>query len=614
MVFARDAAVVVKGRDGRTVLLQSRGLDIQQANAAAAEGMTTLQAASTNADAWDILSNSQGAPLLCGRVEVMHSQLAVTYRVVGPLVFLVVTPPAANAFSCVQLLGQVVRVVMGPAEGKAAAELSAERLQRKFGEVYLAVDALLGSGGIMEAGAALARANATMEQLHDKGKLTAEAAPKQPPAKQAQAKRRTLQGAIDQLARLSFAGAGAIMQGVPPRPGFQLPDTSNTAGPPPPQARAAAAAAPGAAAAAAAGFEDDDIFGFIAKKKDEAAAKPALPAGADPNDPFAMSDAAPVAVPAADAKKPDDWQSFDGKDGKKKELGFEDNAFGAGAAAPAPPAPIVPAEPVLRLTEVWRGEAAGGRLVRAGVAGRVEWVSEGAKAKVHTVQFMVQPPEPANNFLAAALSSARRHPAATKQGRTAGVLVADGIAAKPHAGAPLLAYHLPPAAVAPPPLQARLGTSSQLLPDGRRLVTVGLHYAVSPRLAARASALRAELRLPALLESPVRAAPAGATFDAKARALAWELPADKLAAGLDNGGGAAEPFVACFVFGGEEEALVAALAQRLSCVLSLRGAAGGAGAAGGSGSLSGAGLAQGVVELELTPALCSWSAELEVKP
>ncbi|KAG2449035.1 hypothetical protein HYH02_005787 [Chlamydomonas schloesseri] len=135
MVFARDAAVVVKGRDGRTVLLQSRGLDIQQANMAASEGMATLQAASTNADAWDILSNSQGAPLLCGRVEVMHSQLAVTYRVVGPLVFLVVTPPAANAFSCVQLLGQVVRVVMGSAEGKAAAELTAERLQRKFGEV-----------------------------------------------------------------------------------------------------------------------------------------------------------------------------------------------------------------------------------------------------------------------------------------------------------------------------------------------------------------------------------------------------------------------------------------------------------------------------------------------
>eukprot|EP00198_Chlamydomonas_reinhardtii_P000692 XP_001690027.1 predicted protein [Chlamydomonas reinhardtii] len=582
MVFARDAAVVVKGRDGRTVLLQSRGLDIQQANMAASEGMATLQAASTNADAWDILSNSQGAPLLCGRVEVMHSH-------------------------CVQLLGQVVRVVMGPAEGKAAAELTAERLQRKFGEVYLAVDALLGSGGILEAGAALARANATLEQLHDKSKVAAEAAPKQVP-KQQQAKRRTLQGAIDQLARLSFTGAGAVMQAVPPRPGFQLPDTSNTAGPPP-QARAAAAA-PGAAAAAATGFDDDDdIFNFK-PKKDAAAAKPALPAGADPNDPFAMSDVAPLAVAAADAKKPDDWQSFDGKDGKKKELGFEDNAFGAGAAAPAAPAPIVPAEPVLRLTEFWRGEAAGGRLVRAGVAGRVEWVSEGAKAKVHTVQFMVQPPEPANSFLAAALSSARRHPAATKQGRAAGVLVADGIAAKPHAGAPLLAYHLPPAAVAPPPLQARLGTSCQLLPDGRRLVTVGVHYAVSPRLAPRTAALRAELRLPALLESPVRAAPAGATFDAKARALSWELPGDKLAAGLDNGGGAAEPLVACFLFGGEEAALVAALAQRLSGVLVLRGVVGGAG---GSGSLSGASLAQGVVELELTPALCSWSAELEVK-
>ena len=66
--------------------------------------------------------------------------------------------------------------------------------------------------------------------------------------------------------------------------------------------------------------DDDDIFNFK-PKKDAAAAKPALPAGADPNDPFAMSDVAPLAVAAADAKKPDDWQSFDGKDGKKKELG-----------------------------------------------------------------------------------------------------------------------------------------------------------------------------------------------------------------------------------------------------------------------------------------------------
>ncbi|KAG2482908.1 hypothetical protein HYH03_018190 [Edaphochlamys debaryana] len=69
----------------------------------------------------------------------------------------------------------------------------------------------------------------------------------------------------------------------------------------------------------------------------------------------------------------------------------------------------------------------------------------------------------------------------------------------------------------------------------------------------------------------------------------------------------AEALVAVFVVAGaaaEEQALTAALA-RLAATLTLAGAE-------GSGSLSGASLAQGGVDLEATPALCGWRAELAV--
>ncbi|KAG2482911.1 hypothetical protein HYH03_018191 [Edaphochlamys debaryana] len=604
MVFGREAAVVIKGRDGRTVLLHSRGLDVQQAGAAAAEAMGTLQAAGQNSDTWDILSQHQGAPLLCGRVEVMHSKFCVTYRVAGGLIFLLVTPPCANAFACVGMLGQVVRVVLPPGEAAKAAEATPERVQRRFAQVYLAVylavDALVGSGGVLEAGGALARASSTLEGLGearagDKGgkgdKAGAEAARPAPQgAGVGRITRRTLQGAIDALSRLSFP-AGSAMDAAPPRPGFALPDGS--VAPPPRQ--------PQQVWAAADPFGDSDIFGA-------AKPKPVVPPGADPNDPFAASDPFAPLVKVAEAKeekKPGDWQDFDGNKAKPAD-GFEDSAFGEGAAFAPPPPPMIPSEPVLRLSETWRGEAVGGRLARCGVAGRVEWASEGAKAKVHTVQFMVQPPEPANQHLAAALSAARRHPACTKPGRCGGLLVADGIAAKPHAGAPLLAYALPPVALAPP-LQAHLGAYRQPLGEGRVLVTLGLHYAVSPRLGAASTGLQVDLHLPALLESPLRAAPPGAHFDAKASVLRWQLPAASLAAPADASGAAAEALVAVFVVAGaaaEEQALTAALA-RLAATLTLAGAEGG-------GSLSGASLAQGVVDLEATPALCGWRAELTV--
>jgi hypothetical protein len=59
----------------------------------------------------------------------------VTYRVAGGLVFLVVTAPTANVFSCLELANSVVRVVAAlPTDGKGA-DITPERLHRRFSEV-----------------------------------------------------------------------------------------------------------------------------------------------------------------------------------------------------------------------------------------------------------------------------------------------------------------------------------------------------------------------------------------------------------------------------------------------------------------------------------------------
>ncbi|GIL95684.1 hypothetical protein Vretimale_1657 [Volvox reticuliferus] len=385
---------------------------------------------------------------------------------------------------------------------------------------------------------------------------------------------------IDQLALFSFSG-GPAMQGVQARPGFQLQEMVPQSVSRPKQVEA----------------KDPFPIGL-------GSSVPKVPRGKDPNDPF-----------------PDlDWATPEPSKGPEvvtptlattTTTTTTGNAGGAGARVVPAPVPDTPppvhtpfvlSEPVLRLVEIWRGETSAGRLVRAGVSGRVEWVSEAAKAKVHTVQFMLQVPNAAREHLVAALASSRRHPDCCRAGPTGGLLLADGIQAKRYEGAPLLYYHLPPLAIRPP-MQAQLGASMLHTQDGRHLVTLGLQYAVNPALAKRAAGLAVEIVIPALLDQPLRTSPSGAVFDAKARTLRWQQPGPVSC--LDNHGTATQPFVASFAVDeavASETALSAALV-RLNAKLLLLGA-------GGSGTLSGASLAQGVVDLEMTPSLCGWRAEL----
>jgi hypothetical protein len=92
-----------------------------------------------------------------------------------------------------------------------------------------------------------------------------------------------------------------------------------------------------------------------------------------------------------------------------------------------------------------------------------------------------------------------------------------------------------------------------------------------------ASGLTAELLLPALLQTPLRASPPGASFSPTASTLRWERPGGKaLTSGLDNKGGAPEPFAAAFLVerpleaaeeGGKDEGGAAVAAERTASAL-----------------------------------------------
>lgn len=536
--------------------------------------------------------------MLCGSLHVLGGRYLVVYRVLAQMLFIVVAQAtAANAFSCLSLLNNVVRVVSTETKMPDAGP---PQIERKYAEIYLAVEALMASGGVLEANGALARAHASLGQQAEKSGTAAAAksaeAPKTPQLTITYRGRRTINGHIQQLARMSFS-IGNALRDVQPRPGFDLHDGASRPAGAAGQDPFAGLPLAGAASVAAASdpFGDDDFFGL---GKGKPAAKPEAAAKAASEDPFALpggkewaafdQDAAAAApgAPAANGGAAGFEDNAFG-DGKAGSSGFGDSAFGP---------PPVPKEPVLRLVEVWRGEVAGGKLVRAGLSGRVEWLGQEAKAQVRTVQFSLQAGG-ATEPVCQALCSARRHEATAKAGQQPGVFVADGVAAIQHGATPLLRYHVAPA-FCRMPLQVHFGASWQAMHDGQMLVTVGLQYLVSPDASLQCGDLSVDVSVPALLEVPLRTSP-GAAFDGQKRQLRWAL---KGGAGSAVAPGHSGSLAAAFVVSADEAALAPAL-RRMTAALALAGQSAG-------GSLSGVGLAQGVLELEATPQRASWSASM----
>jgi hypothetical protein len=84
-----------------------------------------------------------------------------------------------------------------------------------------------------------------------------------------------------------------------------------------------------------------------------------------------------------------------------------------------------------QLTEVWRAEVQGGRMLRAGVIGAVIWQTTSARSLSANVPFCLAPPESPSTPLLSALRGAQRHVTAASAGKTVGTFIADAISSLP---------------------------------------------------------------------------------------------------------------------------------------------------------------------------------------
>eukprot|EP00798_Chlamydomonas_sp_ICE-L_P026150 gene26151-11874_t len=577
------------------------------------------------------------------------------YYSLGGVIAFVLTPNGTNSFMALDLLGQVARVVQG--EGKAG-NVDPGQVDRRYFEVYMALDTLLHDGGTKTSKDAMAEAKGTSDSLTtskptasrlgaDKSGASANPAPSYP------RQRRTLAGQAAVLASLTFstetlAGQAAVLASLSfstewvlkdaqPVPAFKLRNHEKAAST---QAQPALGHQPGAPAGPVDPFAMSGTHGAPAGPVDPFAMSgtPGMPTGpvdpfamsgthrapagpvdpfamsgapgapAGPVDPFAMSGAGgdllsglmagstakgaattqgnapsptkgdpfadifpPVgSLAAAVAAAPAEWNSFDGASGVGAAAAA---AGGANQASRATPPVVVvvkkPSRELLQLHEMWRAEAVGQKVVRAGMDGRVSWVQDASSEKARRTGAQGRcvgdpdaypPTHPGNRPCHLSPSAApplpiRLHmsycPEPMPDGQVP--LVAFCRPAPPlpiclhisYCPEPMpdgQMYHLSPSAAPPLPIRLHISYCPEPMPDGQMLVTFDLQLA-----------------------APSRAAPTKyqAQFDRTSRTMRWQLPAQQLQ-------GSSESLAVVFVVSAGIQAATVAAAQAVA-VATLKG-------------------------------------------
>jgi len=342
--------------------------------------------------------------LSAGHLRVLGGRARAVYRTVGRVAVVVVAPtdgggaagaPFApsgpSAFAALGLASAVARLLV--AECKAV-DVTQERVERRFAQIYLGVASLLarGSGDVVQA---------LLDVGSGLGALSGDAS---------KAKKARL------LADAAAAAAAKTARPV----GKRLADPRAAIG-------GAAGAWPGASFAPPAALQDG---------------RGALPMPAFAAPPFPRPDA-PRRRPGAGLPY---FLKDEGEEAKKEEEGRPPEAAAAADEAEADPfsgdaarASAVPSGPALRLLEVWGAESHGARCLRAGLVGAVRWASAETKAVSGSVPFglaLEAPVEAATAAAAAAaLPSAPAAAAGGDEGPTAAAAAAAAAAQQQQGGA-----------------------------------------------------------------------------------------------------------------------------------------------------------------------------------
>ncbi|CAL5229785.1 g13174 [Coccomyxa viridis] len=138
-------AIVLRARGGSNFLVHARGVDAKDAAECSREVAGVL---AKFADAGGKGDTDRGGdnppPFSFGEMLLLSGRHRVVYRLVGGVYLMVVAAVQANVLWLLNLLDACVRVVIGVAK---SVEVTPDKLARRYPELYLALSAVLASGG-----------------------------------------------------------------------------------------------------------------------------------------------------------------------------------------------------------------------------------------------------------------------------------------------------------------------------------------------------------------------------------------------------------------------------------------------------------------------------------
>eukprot|EP00879_Flechtneria_rotunda_P020285 GHRR01021333.1.p1 GENE.GHRR01021333.1~~GHRR01021333.1.p1 ORF type:complete len:553 (+),score=155.38 GHRR01021333.1:577-2235(+) len=460
MVFGQDVGVVLRARKGRNILLQPHGLDVKAVAQASSEVAAVLEGdLPSSIELLDTGAGTQ-ASLVCGHLRVLGNRYAVVYRLLHHVLIIIVSRAHSNVFASLNLVSAVSRLLVVEAK---TVELTPERLLKKYAQVYLSIDALVGRGTLDLAGALL-DANAQLESITPDG-IKARRARQQ--AERAAAAAAAAGRGVKQIsrrvadphqdhARFAFQAPSELTSLQVNLPVYQLPE---------------------------------------------------LP---QPDRPLQ------IARPAASAPLLEEKQPDKDEEGDKPWTSFEQEE------QQQQPSPLLQYQgPPLQLAESWQAEVVGSRIMRAGLVGAVKWVSTEAKALSGSIPFQLQPPEHTDPAVATALKCALASERGVKVGQLLGSFLADTLSCLPASSA-LLQYHLP-ATFSVLPLLVRMTGGHVEQKNGAGVALLTVQYQLPREFELLAKDLVADLFVPPGFNAPRRIEPQGATWSGSQSLLRWQI-------------------------------------------------------------------------------------------
>lgn len=462
-------AVIVCARQlgGKVLLTSTRGIENKKAISATQDAFAAIGQLSGSDDVGDIALSIQGLPLSCGSVRLWQGRWRVFYRAMGPTLAMVLAPASQNAFSALNILGQVVRVLSS--DGKIP-EVPIERVQRKYAEVYLSIDSIVSSAGVLTASEALDEAHAVMDSLGaPPGQLVNRRMARHPiPQVSYKLAKRSLSSQQSQLGQLAFSTT-SCMAGLKALPGFELP----------------------------------------LRLQQEEQPKPKI-----------LEDS----LPEAAQKSEDPFEDIFGP--------IKDAEIRGQEAPPSTATSGTATRPLLRLIETWRAEFEGAQVMRCGLDGCVQWVEDAVNDPPCHIRFSLSTAVWTDEQVTQCIRASQRHPLATSIAVDgSGAMVADGASSRVTPTPVLLRYHLPPGHGLVAPLLVNVGVSAQEGRDGCTAVLVGIRIALTQQSHVRMQALNVQLTSPAMFKHLARASPLGAIYSPERRAIHWSLPPEGLTPG-----------------------------------------------------------------------------------